>query len=220
MKKRSSKSYALSVQVKHLCKALAQAKASDTVVMSVEDDDHVLLRVKKGGGTHERSSKHKISQVMVEKDHLDPPYCDYPNAALFVPPILSEVCKELKGVGETLNISCMKECIEFSTSGDIQSTVRVAPMEGSEDVVVQCESETDVTCSFKFFSILCGAAKLKVVEKVMMQSGKDLPVCLTLYFFNICLFFDLPFAFHSKQKSKLADFGKLEFFLAPFVAEN
>jgi len=191
----------LGMNIESLGKILRMCGSSDSLKVKADTGaDHVSFQCE--SSAEDRIADFDLKLMEIEAEHMEIPEQHYKVVVRMPSGEFQKICRDLKEFGETMQISASKEGIRFSVQGDLGSgNVMLKPRESEkpeEKVSVTVHEPVVATFALRYLhnfakaSPLCGSVELGL--------GPDSPLSV-------------------KYDLDKADFGHLQFYLAPKIDE-
>lgn len=103
-----------------MVKILKCAGSDDIVTIKAQDNPDSVIFVFESEN-QEKVSDYEMKLMNLDQEHLGIPETDY-SCIIKLPSMeFARICRDLSQFGESVTISCTKEGVQFSASGDIGS---------------------------------------------------------------------------------------------------
>jgi proliferating cell nuclear antigen len=138
----------------------------------------------------------------IDSEHLAIPDSDY-HAVIKMPSHeLQRISRDMSQLGDSLNITCTKEGVQFSASGDTGNGKILLKQSSSVDkeedqVSIELNEGVHMTFAIRYLNYFCKATPLSPTVTLSLRAEN--PLCL---------------------EYKIADFGSVSFFLAPKIDDE
>lgn len=199
---RCDRSISLGLNLSNLGKILKCAGNEDVVTLKAEDEPDTLTLMFEAPN-QERISDFELKLMDIETEHLGIPNEEYKCTISMPSNEFQRIIRDLAVIGETCIISCTKEGVRFSVSGDLGKgnvTVRQSSaVDGDEKEQVKIQMEEPVTLNFalRYLGFFTKATPLGPTVKLHMSP--DVPIVVEYPMENI---------------------GSISYFLAPKIDED
>ena len=199
---RCDRSISLGLNLANLGKILKCAGNDDVVTLKAEDEPDTLTLMFEAPN-QERISDFELKLMDIETEHLGIPNEEYKCTISMPSNEFQRIIRDLSVIGETCIISCTKEGVRFSVSGDLGKgnvTVRQSSaVDGDEKEQVKIQMEEPVTLNFalRYLGFFTKATPLGPTVKLHMSP--DVPIVVEYPMENI---------------------GSISYFLAPKIDED
>merc|ERR1712166_246966 len=191
----------LGMNVDSLSKILKMCGPNDSLKLRWQNEADVIS-FQCESGDDDRISDFELKLMQIESEHMEIPEQQYKVVVKMPSGEFQKICRDLKEFGETMQIRASKEGITFSVAGDIGTgNVLLKPREGDkpEDrVSVTVHEPVVATFALRYLHNFAKAAPL--CGSVELGLGPDSPLSV-------------------KYDLDKADFGHLQFYLAPKIDE-
>eukprot|EP01134_Creolimax_fragrantissima_P000366 CFRG0366T1 len=198
---RCDRSINLGINMQSLGKIIKTAGNQDAITLSSEDKGDVLAL------TFESTDQDKVSNfelklMDVDAEQLAIPFAEYSVCIRMPSSEFARVTRDLSTIGDTVLITCTKDGVQFSTSGDSGRGSIVLRQSASVDdtkkaVVIEVEQTISLSFSTKFLVQFSKSASLN--ESVTLNLGEGVPLMV-----------EYP----------MKDLGYVRYYLAPKIEEE
>ncbi|EWM26272.1 hypothetical protein NSK_002771 [Nannochloropsis salina CCMP1776] len=199
---RCDRSISLGLNLANLGKILKCAGNDDVVTLKAEDEPDTLTLMFESPN-QERISDFELKLMDIETEHLGIPNEEYKCTISMPSGEFQRIVRDLAVIGETCIITCTKEGVKFSVSGDLGNgnvTVRQSSAaDGDEKDQVKIQMEEPVTLNFalRYLGFFTKATPLGSTVKLHMSP--DVPIVV-----------EYP----------IDGIGSISYFLAPKIDED
>jgi len=152
------------------------------------NDDSVTLRANEDGDTitfifdspnQERQSQYEIKLMDLDVEHLGIPETDYACVIRMPSGEFSRICRDLSQLGDSLQVICTKNGVEFRTKGDLgNGTVRLSQYSNvdneDDSVSIELQEACSATFAVKYMNHFTKAGPL--TNRVQLSMSSDVPV--------------------------------------------
>lgn len=198
---RCDRNISLGLSLPTMAKILRCAGNDDIVTLTAEDSPD-LLTCKFESSKGERNSEYEIKLQDIDVESLGIPDTEYSVIINMPSGELNRICRDLSQIGDTLEIACTKDGLEFSTSGDsgkgkinLKQTSNADKEE--DNIEIQMEEPVTLTFASRFMCYFTKATPLSAQVSLKMKADSPLVV-----------------------EYKIGEGGHLRFFLAPKIEEE
>jgi len=174
---RCDRNMSMGMNLASLAKILKCSNNDDVVTMKAQDSADVVTFVfeSKNG---ERVSDFDMKLMNLDQEHLGIPETDYACVVKMPSNEFARIVRDLSQFGESIAISCSKQGVKFSSTGDI-GTGNVKLAQGSsadsdENIVIELQEPVTLTFASRYLSSFAKAAGLS--EKVTLSMSQDVPL--------------------------------------------
>lgn len=147
-------------------------------------------------------SDYEMKLMNLDQEHLGIPETDY--ACIVRMPSLefARICRDLSQFGESVVISCTKEGVKFSASGDVGSAnVKLAQTSSvdkeEEAVIIEMQEPVTLTFACRYLNSFTKASPLSA--QVQLSMSADVPLVV---------------------EYKVQDYGHIRYYLAPKIEDD
>jgi len=175
---RCDRPLSLGINMGSLTKVLKCATNDDVCTLKATDEaDKLTLMFESKEG--DRVSEFDVKLMDIDSEHLGIPEQAY-NSVITMPSAeFQRIVRDLSTIGDTVVISCTKESIKFSVSGDVGSanvTVRQSASADNEENNTTIQLDDPVTLSFalRYLNLFTRATPL--ASQVTLSLSSDVPL--------------------------------------------
>jgi proliferating cell nuclear antigen len=198
---RCDRSISLGFNSTNLGKILKCADNNDVITLKAEDDADVLTLMFESA-KQDRISDFELKLMDIDSDHLGIPDTEYKTTIRMPSGEFQRIIRDLQVLGDTCVISCTKEGVRFSVSGDLGTgnvLVRAnAGVDKEEDqVVIEMDEPVELTFALRYLNFFTKATTLG--QTVVISMSPDVPIVV-----------EYP----------IDQIGHVKYYLAPKIDEN
>lgn len=200
-KYRCDRNISMGMNLGSMSKILKCTSEKDTVTMKAQDNaDTVTFTLE--SPNQEKVSDYEMKLMNLDLEHLGIPETEYSCSIRMPSAEFARICRDLSQFGETMVISCTKEGVKFSTSGDIGTgnvkLAQTASIDKEEEAVV-IEMDEPVTHKFacQYLNYFTKATSLST--QVQLSLSADVPLLV---------------------EYRIPDIGQLRYYLAPKIEDD
>lgn len=198
---RCDRNISLGINLPMMAKILRCAGSDDIITLSsVDQPDNLTFKFESPKG--ERDSEYEIKLSDIDSENLGIPDTDYSVTIKMPSGELNRICRDLSQIGDTLEIACTKDGVEFKTTGDsgygkinLKQTSNADKEE--DNITIEMEEAVTLTFASRFMCYFTKATPLS--SQVTLQMRADSPLVV---------------------EYKIGEAGHLRFFLAPKIEED
>jgi len=175
------------------------------------NDDSVTLRANEDGDTitfifdspnQERQSQFEIKLMDLDVEHLGIPETDYACVVRLPSSEFSRICRDLSQIGDSLQVTCTKNGVQFSAKGDLgNGAVRLTQYSNvdkeDEAVVIDLQEPCSATFAIKYLNHFTKAGPL--TGRVQLSMSSEVPIVL---------------------EYQIEEMGYIRYYLAPKIEEE
>ncbi|XP_038210407.1 proliferating cell nuclear antigen isoform X2 [Zerene cesonia] len=200
-KYRCDRNISMGMNLGSMSKILKCAGDKDTVTMKAQDNADTVTFVFESPN-QEKVSDYEMKLMNLDLEHLRIPETEYSCTIRMPSAEFARICRDLSQFGESMVISCTKEGVKFSASGDIGSAnVKLAQTASidKEDEAVIIEMDEPVTLTFacQYLNYFTKATSLS--PQVQLSMSADVPLVV---------------------EYRIPDIGHIRYYLAPKIEED
>lgn len=198
---RCDKNVTLGISMKSITTILKCAGNDDSVTLRAQDNSDSLSFIFESPN-EDKTSHIEMKLMDIDSEHLGIPDTVYSAVIKMPSHEFQRICRDLSNFGESITISCTKDGVQFTGSGDIGSakvTLRQNATVDKEDDQVSIEMNEAVSMTFacRFLNQFTKATPISSTVTLSLKAENPL-VC----------------------EYKVGDFGHLRFYLAPKIEEE
>ncbi|KAJ8976376.1 hypothetical protein NQ317_003230 [Molorchus minor] len=191
-KYRCDRNLTMGMNLGSMSKIFKCASNDDTVTIKAQDDaDTVTFMFE--SKKQEKISDYEMKLMNLDQEHLGIPETDFSCVIKMPSAEFARICRDLSQFGESILISCTKEGVKFSTSGDIGSAnIKIAQTINfdKEEEAVTIDLQEPVTLTF---------ASTPLTNQVQLSMSDNVPLVV---------------------EYQIPELGHLRFYLAPKIEED
>ncbi|PIK51001.1 putative proliferating cell nuclear antigen [Apostichopus japonicus] len=199
---RCDRNVTLGMNHNHLSKILKCANNDDIVILKAADqnpDSCSLILESKNG---EKTSDFVVSLVRIDTDQLGIPETEYSAHVKMSSGEFQRICRDLSQFGDAVQITCSKQDVKFSSSGEtgkanITLTHSATVDKEEESVTVDLKEPVDLTFALRFLNLFTKATPIS--DTVTLSLSQEAPLVV---------------------EYKIGDSGHIRYFLAPKIQED
>ncbi|KAK6643523.1 hypothetical protein RUM43_005033 [Polyplax serrata] len=200
-KYRCDRNMSMGMNIGSLVKILKCAGVDDVVTIRALDNPDSVTFVFESEH-QEKVSDYEMKLMNLDQEHLGIPDTDYACVVKMPTMEFARICRDLSQFGESIGITCTKDGIQFSSSGDIGSAniklVQTANIDKEEEaVIIEKQEAVSLTFSCQYLNKFTKASPLS--NQVKLSMSHDVPLML---------------------EYGIADFGYMRFYLAPKIEDE
>ncbi|XP_012258714.1 proliferating cell nuclear antigen [Athalia rosae] len=177
-KYRCDRNLTMGINLPNMAKILRCAATEDIVTLKAQDNADIISFVFESKN-QEKVAEYEMKLINIDQEHLGIPETDY-SCIVKLPSLeFFRICKDLSQFGESMTISCTKEGVKFSSSGDIGSAniklAQTSNMEGEEEaVVIEMQEPVSLTFACRYLNSFTKATPL--TSQVQLSMSGDVPL--------------------------------------------
>ncbi|CAK1553429.1 unnamed protein product [Leptosia nina] len=200
-KYRCDRNISMGMNLGSMSKILKCAGDKDTVTIKAQDNADTVTFVFESPN-QEKVSDYEMKLMNLDLEHLGIPETEYSCTIRLPSAEFARMCRDLSQFGESIVISCTKEGVKFSASGDIGSAnIKLAQTASidKEDEAVIIEMDEPVTLTFacQYLNYFTKATSLS--PQVQLSMSADVPLVV---------------------EYRIPDIGHIRYYLAPKIEED
>lgn len=200
-KYRCDRNLSMGMNLTSMAKILKCANNDDTVTMKAQDNaDTVTFMFE--SPNQEKVSDYEMKLMNLDQEHLGIPETDYACIVRMPSVEFARICRDLSQFGESVVISCTKEGVKFSASGDVGSAnvklAQTSSVEKEEDsVVIEMQEPVTLTFACRYLNSFTKASPLSA--QVQLSMSPDVPLVV---------------------EYRVQDYGHIRYYLAPKIEDD
>lgn len=198
---RCDRNLTMGTNILNLSKIMRCAGNDDVVTIKAGDDgDKITMVFESPNG--EKVSDYEIRLMDIDSEHLGIPDTEYGCIVKMPSAELQRICRDLSQLGDTVVITCTKEGVQFSTSGDTATgNIKLAQSANTEKeeeaVIVEMSQGVTLTFALQYLNHFTKATALS--QQVTLSLNPDMPLVV---------------------EYKVADMGHIRYYLAPKIEDE
>lgn len=198
---RCDRNLSMGINLPSMSKILKCAGNDDVVTIKAGDNGDTVTFVFESPN-QEKVSDYEMKLVDLDTEHLGIPETEYSAVVKLPSGEFQRICRDLSQIGDSVVISCTKEGVKFSASGDLGTgNVKLAQTSSTdkeeEAVVVEMNQAVCLTFALRYLNFFTKATALS--PQVTLSMSQDVPLVV---------------------EYKIADMGFLRFYLAPKIEDQ
>jgi len=198
---RCDRNLSLGMNLGSMSKIVKCAGNDDIITVKAGDNADTVTFVFESPN-QEKVSDYEMKLVDLDTEHLGIPDTEYSAVVKMPAGEFQRICRDLSQIGDSVIISCTKEGVKFSASGDLGTgNVKLAQTSSTdkeeEAVVVEMNQAVCLTFALRYLNFFSKATALS--PQVTLSMSQDVPLVV---------------------EYKIADMGFLRFYLAPKIEDQ
>jgi proliferating cell nuclear antigen len=176
---RCDRNIALGLSLKPLSTVLKCANNDDSITLRAQDDSDTINFVFESPNG-DRTSQFELKLMDIDSEHLAIPDSDY-HAVIKMPSHeLQRISRDMSQLGDSLNITCTKEGVQFSASGDTGNGKILLKQSSSVDkeedqVSIELNEGVHMTFAIRYLNYFCKATPLSPTVTLSLRAEN--PLC-------------------------------------------
>jgi proliferating cell nuclear antigen len=147
-------------------------------------------------------SDFELKLMDIDSEHLGIPDMEYKTVIKLPASEFQRICRDLSVLGDTCIISCLKEGVKFSVTGDLGTgNIMLRPNANAdkeeEQVTIEMEEPVELTFALRYLNFFTKSTPLS--STVTLSMSKDVPLVV---------------------EYGIGDLGYIRFYLAPKIDEE
>lgn len=200
-KYRCDRNLSMGINLTSMLKIMKCAGSDDILTIKAQDNaDTVMFMFE--SQNQERVSDYEMKLMNLDQEHLGIPETDYSCIIKLPSGEFSRICRDLGQFGESVVVSCSKEGVKFSASGDVGSAnVKLAQTShvDKEEDAVTIEMQEPVTLTFACKYLISFTKATPLSGQVQLSMSENTPLVV---------------------EYKIGDIGQVRYYLAPKIEEE
>ncbi|CRK94227.1 CLUMA_CG007742, isoform A [Clunio marinus] len=200
-KYRCDRNLSMGMNLANMAKILKCANNTDTVTIKAQDNaDTVTFMFE--SQNQEKVSDYEMKLMNLDQEHLGIPETDYACIVRMPSHEFARICRDLTQFGESVVITCTKEGVRFSASGDSGSAnIKLAQTSSvdKEEEAVSIEMQEPVTLTFACQYLNSFTKATPLSPQVSLSMSADVPLVV---------------------EYQIPDLGHIRYYLAPKIEED
>ncbi|XP_076360654.1 proliferating cell nuclear antigen [Tachypleus tridentatus] len=200
-KYRCDRNISMGMNLASMSKILKCAANDDVITIKAQDDADSVTFVFEAPN-QEKVSDYEMKLMNLDTEHLGIPDTEY-SVVIKMPAVeFQRICRDLSQIGDSVVISCSKEGVKFSASGDLgtgniklSQTANVDKEE--EAVIIEMQEAVSLTFALRYLNSFTKATPL--AAQVQLSMSSDVPLAV---------------------EYKIADMGYMKYYLAPKIEDG
>ncbi|KAL8597451.1 hypothetical protein ACOMHN_050949 [Nucella lapillus] len=198
---RCDRNLSIGMNLVSMAKILKCASNDDIITVKAGDNADTITFVFESPN-QEKVSDYEMKLLDLDTEHLGIPDTEYSAVVKLPSAEFQRICRDLSQIGDSVVISCTKEGVKFSASGDLGTgNVKLAQTSSAdkeeEAVVVEMNQAVCLTFALRYLNFFTKATALS--PQVSLSMSQDVPLVV---------------------EYKIADMGFLRFYLAPKIEDQ
>lgn len=200
-KYRCDRNLSMGMNLGSMSKILKCANNDDTVTMKAQDNADSVTFVFESQN-QEKVSDYEMKLMNLDQEHLGIPETEYACVIRMPSMEFARICRDLSQFGESVMISCTKEGVRFSASGDVgAANIKLAQTSSvdkeEESVVVEMQEPVMLTFACRYLTSFTKATPLS--NQVQLSMSPDVPLVV---------------------EYRIPDLGHIRYYLAPKIEDD
>jgi proliferating cell nuclear antigen len=200
-KYRCDRNLSMGMNLANMAKILKCANNNDTVTIKAQDNaDTVTFMFE--SQNQEKVSDYEMKLMNLDQEHLGIPETDYACIVRMPAQEFARICRDLAQFGESVVITCTKEGVRFSATGDSGSAnIKLAQTSSvdKEEEAVSIEMQEPVTLTFACQYLNSFTKATPLSTQVCLSMSADVPLVV---------------------EYQIPDLGHIRYYLAPKIEDD
>jgi len=198
---RCDRNMSLGMNLVSMGKILKCAGNDDTITLKAEDSsDNLTLMFE--NENQDRISDFELKLMDIDSEHLGIPDTEYKSMIRMPSSEFQRICRDLSVLGDTCIISCQKDGVKFSVTGDLGTgNIMLRPNSSAdkeeEQTVIEMEEPVELTFALRYLNFFTKSTPLS--GTVTLSMSADVPLVV-----------EYP----------IGEMGYVRFYLAPKIDEE
>lgn len=200
-KYRCDRNLTMGMNLASLTKIVKCANNDDTVTIKAQDDaDTVTFMFE--SKKHDKISDYEMKLINLDQEHLGIPETEFSCKIKMPSTEFARICRDLSQFGDSVMISCTKEGVKFSASGDIGSAnIKLTQTTNfdkeEESVIIEMQEPVTLTFACQYLNSFTKATPLSLQVQLSMSANVPLVV-----------------------EYQIPDLGHIRYYLAPKIEDD
>ncbi|XP_050052687.1 proliferating cell nuclear antigen [Dermacentor andersoni] len=198
---RCDRNLSMGMNLASVSKILRCAANDDIITIKAQDDADSVNFVFEAPN-QEKVSDYEMKLMNIDAEHLGIPETDYSVVIKMPSGEFQRICRDLSQIGDSVQITCTKDGVRFSVSGDLgtgnvklSQTANVDKEE--EAVVIEMQEAVSLTFALRYLNSFTKATPLSA--QVQLSMSADVPLVV---------------------EYKIEDMGYVRYYLAPKIEDS
>lgn len=198
---RCDRNLSMGMNLASVSKILRCAANDDIITIKAQDDADSVNFVFEAPN-QEKVSDYEMKLMNIDAEHLGIPETDYSVVVKMPSGEFQRICRDLSQIGDSVQITCTKDGVRFSVSGDLgtgnvklSQTANVDKEE--EAVIIEMQEAVSLTFALRYLNSFTKATPLSA--QVQLSMSADVPLVV---------------------EYKIEDMGYVRYYLAPKIEDS
>lgn len=170
----------IGISMSNLSKIIRCAENDDSVILRLAEEGsqlHIIFEGKKD----DKISEFNLNLLSLDSEHLTIPDQDYPVLVQVPTSELTNICRELSQISDTINFDVNKERVVFSVNGDIgRGAITLRHKDSGAGAQIKCTSSVNVSFAIRYLNLFNKAGALG--NKASLALSEELPLKMSIDF--------------------------------------
>lgn len=198
---RCDRNLSMGINLSSMSKILKCAGNDDVITIKTADDADTVTFVFESPN-NEKVSDYEIRLLDLDTEHLGIPETEYSCVVKLPAGEFQRICRDLSQIGESVVITCTKEGVQFSASGDLGTgNIKLAQNASAdkeeEAVIIEMNQAVTLTFALRYLNFFTKATPIS--NQVTLSMSQDVPLVV---------------------EYKVAEMGYLRYYLAPKMEDQ
>ncbi|KAL3875539.1 hypothetical protein ACJMK2_033483 [Sinanodonta woodiana] len=198
---RCDRNLSMGINLSSMSKILKCAGNDDVITIKTADGADTVTFVFESPN-NEKVSDYEIRLLDLDAEHLGIPETEYSCVVKLPAGEFQRICRDLSQIGESVVITCTKEGVQFSASGDLGTgNIKLAQNASAdkeeEAVIIEMNQAVTLTFALRYLNFFTKATPIS--NQVTLSMSQDVPLVV---------------------EYKVADMGFLRYYLAPKMEDQ
>lgn len=198
---RCDRNLSMGMNLTSMSKILKCAANDDIITIKAQDEADSVTFVFEAPN-QEKISDYEMKLMNIDTEHLGIPETDYSVIIKLPSAEFQRICRDLSQIGDSVQITCTKDGVRFSASGDLgtgnvklSQTANVDKEE--EAVIIEMQEAVSLTFALRYLNSFTKATPLSA--QVQLSMSADVPLVV---------------------EYKIEDMGYVRYYLAPKIEDS
>lgn len=198
---RCDRNLSMGMNLASVSKILRCAANDDIITIKAQDDADTVNFVFEAPN-QEKVSDYEMKLMNIDTEHLGIPETDYSVVIKMPSGEFQRICRDLSQIGDSVQITCTKDGVRFSVSGDLGTgNVKLAQTANvdkeEEAVIIEMQEAVSLTFALRYLNSFTKATPLSA--QVQLSMSADVPLVV---------------------EYKIEDMGYVRYYLAPKIEDS
>lgn len=198
---RCDRNLSMGMNLTSVSKILKCAANNDIITIKAQDDADAVNFVFESP-SQEKVSDYEMKLMNIDTEHLGIPETDYSVVIKMPSGEFQRICRDLSQIGDSVQITCTKDGVRFSVSGDLGTgnvkLAQTANMDKEEEaVIIELQEAVSLTFALSYLNSFTKATPLSA--QVQLSMSADVPLVV---------------------EYKVEDMGYVRYYLAPKIEDS
>jgi len=199
---RCDRNLSLGINLGSMAKILKCSSTDDIITIKAEDTGADSVTFLFESPNNDRVCDYQLKLMDIDSEHLGIPETNYDVNIRMPSAEFQRICRDLATMGDSVTVTCTKDGIQFSASGELgKGNISLKPSASAdkedEAIIIDLNQAVTLTFALKYLNLFTKATPLS--NQVSLSFSKDVPLLV---------------------EYKITDVGYARFYLAPKISED